>query len=117
MAAALFNATADPRQARAQSAGTEPAARVHPEVVEAMEELEMDLRGETPQLLTDAMARGADLLVTMGCTDQCPVVPGLRRADWPLDDPKGQPPGVVRRIRDDIRDRVAALVAAEGWGL
>lgn len=116
MAAALFNAAADPGRARAISAGTNPATHVHPEVLRTMEELGLDLHGATPKFLTDELARGADLLVTMGCGDQCPVVFGLRRADWPLDDPAGQPPDVVRRIREDIRARVAALVAAEGWG-
>ena len=115
MAAAWLNRLADPTKARAVSAGTEPGARVHPEVVAAMGEVGIDLSAETPQLLTDELARAAALLVTMGCGEACPVVPGLRREDWPLDDPKGKPVERVREIRDDIRRRVAALVKAEGW--
>lgn len=116
MAAAFFNVLADPAQARAISAGTAPADRVHPEVADTMRELGVDLAGARPRRLTDELAAGAALLVTMGCGDACPVVPGLRRADWPLDDPKGQPPDRIRAIRDDIRARVARLVSAEGWG-
>ena len=116
MAAAFFDALADPAKARAVSAGTDPAAHVHPEVVAAMREAGIDLAAVVPRRLTDALAAGASLLVTMGCGDACPVVPGLRVLDWALDDPKGRAPAEVRRIRDDIRARVAALVAAEGWG-
>ncbi|MGD0946573.1 MAG: arsenate reductase ArsC [Candidatus Binatia bacterium] len=113
MACAFFNALADPSKARAVSAGTRPGAHVHPEVVAAMLEVGIDLGGAKPQLLTPELARDADLLVTMGCGDECPVVPGLRRDDWPLTDPKGLPLQRVRQIRDEIRSRVAALVAAE----
>ena len=116
MAAALFNAHADPGRAHAVSAGTEPADRVHPEVVEVMREVGLDLGGARPQRLTEELAAGASLLVTMGCGDTCPVVPGLRRADWPLADPKGQPPARVRAIRDDIGRRVEQLIIDEGWG-
>jgi arsenate reductase (thioredoxin) len=115
MAAALFNRLADPAAARAVSAGTRPADRVHPEVIEAMAELGIDLSSARPRLLTADLATGAELLVTMGCGDECPVVPGLRRDDWPLDDPKGQPVERVREIRDEIRRRVADLLDAEGW--
>ena len=115
MAAAFLNAVADGSRVRAVSAGTQPAARVHPEVVAAMREVGLDLSAATPRLLTADLAREAALLVTMGCGDACPVVPGLRRDDWPLSDPKGRPLEEVRRIRDEIRDRVAALVSAEGW--
>jgi len=115
MAAALFGALADPAQARAVSAGTRPADRIHPEVVEVMREVGIELGAARPQLLTDELAATADLLVTMGCGEECPVVPGLARDDWPLDDPKGRPAGEVRRIRDQIRDRVAELVSARGW--
>ncbi len=87
--------------------------QVHPEVVAAMLEVGIDLRSVRPQLLTPEMASEADLLVTMGCGDACPVVPGLRRDDWPLTDPKGLPLERVRQIRDEIRARVAALVATE----
>ena len=116
MAAAWFNALADPRRARAISAGTQPADHVHPEVVDVMREAGVELSGARPQRLTDGLAAGADLLVTMGCGETCPVVPGLRRADWPVPDPKGQPPARVRAVRDDVRRRVEQLVAEEGWG-
>ena len=115
MAAAFFNAMADPARARATSAGTAPGEQVHPEVVDAMREIEIDLAGVRPQRLTDELARGADLLVTMGCGDACPWIPDLERADWPLDDPKGREPDQVRRIRDEIRRRVAELLRARGW--
>jgi len=115
MAAAWFNQLADPAKARAISAGTQPGARVHPEVQEAMKEAGVDLSGAKPQLLTDSLASGAQLLVTMGCGDACPHVPGLKRDDWPLEDPKGKPVERVREIRDDIRSRVMDLVAREGW--
>ena len=115
MAAAFFNALADPTRARALSAGTVPAERVHPEVVAAMAEVGIDLSAARPRRLTDELAAGAHVLVTMGCGEACPLVPGLRREDWPLPDPKGQPPARVREIRDAIRGRVAALVDAAGW--
>ena len=115
MAAAWFNALADGAKARAVSAGTEPGTRVHPEVLEAMREVGIDLAGRAPQKLTDELARGADTLITMGCGEQCPVVPGLRRDDWPLEDPKGKPLARVREIRDEVRARVLALLEREGW--
>jgi arsenate reductase (thioredoxin) len=115
MAAAFFNALADPARARAVSAGTQPAARVHPEVMDVMQEAGIDLSAARPQKLTEELARDAHLLITMGCGDECPYVPGLRRDDWPLQDPKGQAAGRVREIRDDIRARVGALIAAERW--
>ena len=115
MAAAWFNTLADGTKARAISAGTEPGARVHPEVLEAMREVGIDLADRRPQKLTDDLARGAELLVTMGCGEQCPVVPGLRRDDWPLEDPKGKPLERVREIRDEVRARVSAMLAREGW--
>ena len=113
MAAALFNAACDPTRAQASSAGTAPAARVHPEVVAVMREVGVDLSDATPTRLTSELARTANLLVTMGCGDECPLVPGVRRLDWPLPDPKGQPLEVVRRFRDEIADRVARLVTIE----
>jgi arsenate reductase len=116
MAAALFNASADPAKARAVSAGTRPGDRVHPEVVTVMAEEGIDLGGARPQRLTPDLASQAQLLITMGCGDECPYVPGLRREDWPLEDPKGLPLERVRAIRDDIRARVEALIAAEGVG-
>jgi len=115
MAAAFFNALADPAKAVAVSAGTQPGERVHPEVVDVMRELGLELAAQRPQKLTDQLARDASLLVTMGCGDECPYVPGLQRDDWPLDDPKGKPLDDVRRIRDDVRDRVSQLLDARGW--
>ena len=115
MAAAFFNAMVDPQKARAISAGTQPGERIHPEVVSAMRDAGIDLANARPQKMTAELAKGAYALVTMGCGDECPVVPGARRHDWPLTDPKGKPAAEVRRIRDQIRDRVAGLVAAEGW--
>ena len=115
MAAAWLNALADPEKARAISAGTEPASRVHPEVVEAMKEVGIDVSREKPQFLSDAVAATASVLITMGCGEVCPVVPGLRRDDWPIEDPKGKPLAQVRQIRDGLRRRVETLLAAEGW--
>jgi arsenate reductase (thioredoxin) len=115
MAAAFFATVADPAKAVAVSAGTQPGDRVHPEVVEVMREVGLDLAARRPQKLTDQLAREASLLVTMGCGDACPYVPGLQRDDWPLEDPKGQPLDRVRRIRDDIRERVSRLIDARGW--
>lgn len=115
MAAALFNLAADPDKAQARSAGTRPGAAVHPEVREAMHELGVDLSGARPQLLTADLAAGARMLVTMGCGEECPYVPGVERDDWALPDPKGRPLAEVRRIRDDIRARVESLVEARGW--
>jgi arsenate reductase len=116
MAAAWFNALSDASKARAISAGTDPGVRVHPVVVDAMREVGMDLAHIQPQKLTDDLARGAHMLVTMGCGEECPVVPGLTRQDWPLEDPKGKPIERVREIRDDVRARVTGLVRAHGWG-
>ncbi len=116
MAAAFFHALADPERARGMSAGTQPDTKVHPEVIEAMRELGIDLSGEVPRLLTPDLAAGVTLLVTMGCEEACPYIPGARREDWPLEDPAGKPPARVRAIRDDVRDRVKTLIAARGWG-
>ncbi len=116
MAAGWFNALADPGRARAISAGSQPAERVHPEVVDAMREAGVDLSGARPQPLTETLVAGADLLVTMGCGDACPVVPGLRRTDWAVPDPKGQPPDRVCGIRDDVRRRVEQLASQAHWG-
>src|SRR6188472_3312223 len=115
MAAAWFNLLSDPARARAISAGTDPGPRVHPEVVTAMNEVGVDLAGAPTSKLTAELARGAQMLITMGCGDQCPVVPGLERDDWPLEDPKGKPLDDVRRIRDEISDRVTELLEARGW--
>jgi arsenate reductase (thioredoxin) len=114
MAAAFFNRLADREKATAISAGTDPGLRIHPEVLAAMQEVGIDLSNAKPRKLTEDLARDAQLLVTMGCGDNCPYVPGLRRDDWPLRDPKGQPMDVVREIRDDIRGRVQSLLDQEG---
>ena len=110
MAAAWFNHLRPGQETEAISAGTSPAERVHPEVVDVMREVGIDLSSASPQKLTEDLARGADLLVTMGCGDQCPYVPGLRVEDWPLEDPKGKPLARVREIRDEIRGRVEVLL-------
>lgn len=115
MAAAWFNALVDRSQASALSAGTAPGERVHPEVVAAMNEVGLDLSNERPRRLTAELARGATLLVTMGCGDECPYVPGLERDDWPLEDPKGKDVAKVRAIRDDVKRRVEELIASRGW--
>ena len=115
MAAAWFNRLADPTKARAISAGTDPGSRVHPEVIDAMNEVGVDLSKAVTTRLTTEVAQQAQMLITMGCGDQCPVVPGVRRDDWPLEDPKGKPIALVRAIRDDIRQRVEALLVDERW--
>lgn len=115
MAAAFFNAVADPSAARAISAGTQPAPGVHPEVIETMREVGLDLSRARPALLTESLAATVAVLVTMGCGETCPVVPGVRRIDWTIEDPKGRALARVRAIRDEIRQRVQALVIAEGW--
>jgi len=115
MAAAFFSALADSRRAEAVSAGTQPGEYVHPEVIEVMREVGLDLSAKRPQRLTDELVGGASLLITMGCGDACPNVPGLERDDWPLPDPKSRPLDEVRRIRDNIRDRVLALLTAHDW--
>ena len=115
MAAALFNAFADPSKARAISAGTEPGERVHPEVTTVMQELGIDLSNVKPQKLTDDSASRASTLVTMGCGEACPVIPGLERLDWPLEDPKGKEIERVRAIRSEVAALVRDLVALKGW--
>ncbi len=116
MAAAFFNQLADHRKAEAVSAGTEPGLRVHPEVLSAMQEVGIDLRDAKPQKLTQELAEGASLLITMGCGDKCPYVPGLRRDDWPLPDPKGRSMEEVRGIRDAVKAKVLNLIQAEKAG-
>lgn len=110
MSQALFERAADGRHT-ALSAGTTPAEHVHPEVIEVMRELDIDLSARKPRLLTREHAEQADLLVTMGCGDQCPYIPGKRYLDWDLPDPKGRPLDEVRAIRDDIVRRVGLLLA------
>ena len=109
MSAALFERAAEGRH-EADSAGTTPAERVHPEVVEVMRELDIDLANKTPQKLTQEAAEKAHVVVTMGCGDECPYIPGKRYLDWDLEDPKGRPIDEVRTTRDEIARRVEALV-------
>ena len=108
MSAALFERAAGERH-EADSAGTTPADRVHPEVVAVMRELGIDLADRVPRKLTNEAAQRADVVVTMGCGDECPYIPGKRYIDWELTDPKGLPIDAVRAVRDDIAERVAAL--------
>jgi protein-tyrosine-phosphatase len=110
MAAALLDHYADGR-VRVRSAGSEPADQVNPAVVAVMDELGIDLRKELPKRLTDDAAKEADVIVTMGCGDACPFFPGKRYLDWELRDPAGQDTDTVRSIRDDIDQRVKALLA------
>ena len=117
MAAAFFNQLADRENAEAVSAGTDPGLRVHPEVLAVMQEIGIDLSNAKPQKLTQELAGDAQLLITMGCGDRCPYVPGLRRDNWPLRDPKGQPIEEVRAIRDEIRERVQSLICQRGLGV
>ena len=110
MSQALFEQAANGRHT-ALSAGTTPSERVHPEVVEGMRELGIDLADRKPQLLTPELAQQADIVITMGCGDQCPYIPGKRYIDWDLPDPKGCPIDEVRATRDEIANRVTALLA------
>lgn len=116
MSAAMFELLADPEKAVAISAGTNPGTKVHPEVVIAMQELGLDLSDRQPRKLTDDLAKGASLLVTMGCGEACPHVPGLQHLDWPLTDPKGKSVEEVREIRDQVKALVTKLVEEKGWG-
>jgi arsenate reductase (thioredoxin) len=116
MAGAFFNELVDRSKAEAISAGTEPGERIHPEVLTVMQEVGIDLSNAKPQRLTQELANEAQLLVTMGCGDKCPYVPGLRRDDWPLRDPKGLPAEDVRSIRDEVKARVLTLIEAERLG-
>jgi arsenate reductase len=109
MSEALFTRAAA-GQHEARSAGTEPGDRVHPEVVEAMDELGIDLAARVPHKLSSADAEWADVVVTMGCGDKCPYIPGVRYLDWELEDPKGRPLEEVRRTRDEIERRVIELI-------
>jgi len=114
MAAAFFNHLAEPQKAQAISAGTEPGERVHPEVQAVMLEVGIDLSYAKPQKLTEELVKDSQLLITMGCGDKCPFVPGLRVEDWPLRDPKGLPMDEVRTIRDEIKRRVMELLRQLG---
>ena len=115
MAAAWFNRVADPAKADAVSAGTQPADRVHPVVMDAMNEKGIDLSVARPTKLTPELAQGAAFLVTMGCGESCPYIPGVPILDWPLPDPKGQGIESVRVIRDEVEARVRAFVTENGW--
>lgn len=115
MAAAWFNKMSDRTKARAISAGTQPGENVHSEVIQVMREEGIDLSAVKPQFLSEDLARQATLLVTMGCGEACPYVPGLKKIDWPLTDPKGQSLDAVRAIRDEIRQRVADLTTQNNW--
>ncbi len=108
MSAALFDRASKGRH-EALSAGTTPAERVHPEVVEVMRELGIDLADRVPRRLTRDLAEVADVVVTMGCGDECPYIPGKRYIDWDLPDPKGRPVEEIRAVRDDIESRVRGL--------
>ncbi len=116
ISAAFFNQVANPQRAHAISAGTQPADQVHPIVVEVMHEVGIDLSAAHPQKLTAELAQHAEMLITMGCGDECPYIPGLRRLDWPLPDPKGRSIDEVRAIRDEIKTRVQDLIRSEGLG-
>ena len=115
MAAAFFNTLADRKRAYAVSAGTQPATGVHPEVIAAMSELGIDLSKARPQYLSSDLCKDAHIVITMGCGEACPLIPGLEHEDWPLEDPKGQPIERVRRIRDEIRKCVSALIKERKW--
>jgi len=110
MSRALFERAAGGRH-EAESAGTTPGDRVHPEVAQVMRELDLELSERRPRLLTRELSEWADVVVTMGCGDECPYIPGKRYVDWDLPDPKGLPEAQVRAIRDDIAARVIALLA------
>ena len=115
MAKAFFNALADSSKVQAISAGTEPALKVHPEVLEVMKEVGIDLSDAKPTLLTQELVEGSSLLVTMGCGEKCPYVPGLKIIDWKLEDPKGKGAEQVRIIRDQIKNLVIDLISNNGW--
>ena len=115
MAAAFFNKLADPARAHAVSAGSEPAPALHPEVVVVMRESGIDLSNARPQYLSSMLCRDAHILITMGCGEECPLVPGVERDAWEIEDPKGQPLERVRAIRDEIKRCVMALIKERRW--
>lgn len=115
MAATLFNRNVRVGVATAISAGTNPGEAIYPEVIQVMADLGVDLSGAAPQRLTPELAAGARWLITKGCGDQCPVLPGAAREDWPLPDPKGRPLAEAQAIRDDIDRRVQHFLTAQGW--
>lgn len=110
MAAAIFNRHADPSKATAISAGTQPAEKIHDCVMEAMNRVGFDLSSSRPRLLTAQLAQGADLLITMGCGEECPYIDGIKREDWPLTDPKGKSLEEVLSIKDEIEAQVISLL-------
>jgi arsenate reductase (thioredoxin) len=115
IAAAYFNAMVNPKRAYAVSAGPRPAPAIHPEVVAAMREARIDLSHAKPQYLSSDLCKGAHILITMGCGEECPLIPGLERDDWPIEDPHGQPPEAVRTIRDQIKKCVTELIEERKW--
>jgi arsenate reductase len=115
MAAAFFNSLANPGKARALSGGTRPSLHLHPVVLEAMKEVGLDLSEARPRRLSLELAATASLLITLGCGEDCPVIPRLERDDWTLEDPKGQSLERVRELRNEVRERVLALVQQRGW--
>lgn len=115
MAAAFFNQLAGSAKAKGISAGTQPADRVHPEVLAVMKEVEIDLSSAKPTLLTEELAKGAVLLVTMGCGENCPYIPGLEIQDWPLPDPKGKSLDEVRKTRDRVKELIQELIEKKNW--
>ena len=115
IAAAYFNKLADPKRAYAISAGTRPAGAIHPEVVTAMREAGLDLSRAKPQYFSSDLCKDAHIVITMGCGDECPLVPGVERDDWAIDDPKEQPIERVRQIRDQIKKCVSNLIRERKW--
>lgn len=115
MAAAFFNEYADRTKAQAISAGTQPASTVHPEVKTVMNEVEISLANAQPKLLTAELAKDAKYLITMGCKENCPYIPGLTILDWPFQDPKGQSLENVRTTREKIKMQVLAFLAQNLW--
>lgn len=115
MAAAFFNQLVDANKAKAISAGTQPADRVHPEVLAVMKEVAIDLSDAKPTLLTEELAKDAALLVTMGCGENCPYIPGLEVQDWPLPDPKGKSLEEVRKTREKIKELILELIEKKSW--
>lgn len=115
MAAAFFNSLCDSTKVRAVSAGTQPAEKVHPVVSETMKEIGIDLSNASPQKLTEALAKDAALLITMGCGENCPFIPGLEVQDWPLEDPKNKSAERVREIRSQIKEAVLSLLKEKQW--